>query len=849
MIKVNFDSKLHSKTEFVNELQAQVAHHGLTYHVGPEGPINAKVAIFGEGPGETEARQGRPWVGGAGRLLWDALRPHNIHRANCYASNVVKRQISLSRKGDERHSVTRGELERWITLFNWELQQLNDVQIIFALGNYVLEALAIPGTDKSGITKWRGSVLDHILPNGRPVKVVLSINPAYAIREPTLELPFKQDCHKLHLVSTGRFKPHDVEVLINPTFTQSIDYIDTLIADKLPVSYDLENMYKPFIVCFGLSNNPHHAISINLRDAAANRFTLDEEVKLHLKLQELFNTTRIVAQNANFDAYFTWYMNWVRFNAWADPMLGHHTLYPKLPHDLGFLVTQYTTHPYYKDEGKKWREGGDLDSYWRYNGLDAALTVAVTNRIVRELEQQGLSDFFFNHVMRLAPYLVEATVHGVAIDPDARQRAIVESAAALAEKEKELSRLARYAANGQEVILNWGSSRQVADFWFSDLSLRGRSRSTDAANREHILKNPKTSPAAKEMLTAFAEWKKESKFNSTYASMRLDPDGRFRTVYKQQGVVSAPGRLSSEQNQHGTAMNIQNQPERARQQFIADPGTVFVYFDLAQAEARVVAYLANIEKWKDQFERARLNPGTYDAHRALCAEMYGMPYDETPAKDFDLKSNTHTKRYIAKRCRHGLNYRMQESRLAEVTKLPYHEARQAFSLYHRATPELRAWWGETERLFRINRELWTPMGRRFKILGRLDDDTLRSLVALVPQSTIGDKVKQVWYQSMEDERWPRGKARIALNNHDSLIAISDPDCAELVAKIMVHYAELPIKIRSVWSEVSEDLIIPAEAKISKACYFDEEKRVWVEDETLGVHRWSHLTNLDLGEKL
>ena len=46
-----------------------------------------------------------PFVGGAGHLLWSSLQAYGINRTNVYTTNVVKRQISLSRKGNERHIV------------------------------------------------------------------------------------------------------------------------------------------------------------------------------------------------------------------------------------------------------------------------------------------------------------------------------------------------------------------------------------------------------------------------------------------------------------------------------------------------------------------------------------------------------------------------------------------------------------------------------------------------------------------------------------------------------------------------------------------------------------------------
>jgi DNA polymerase I-like protein with 3'-5' exonuclease and polymerase domains len=283
---------------------------------------------------------------------------------------------------------------------------------------------------------------------------------------------------------------------------------------------------------------------------------------------------------------------------------------------------------------------------------------------------------------------------------------------------------------------------------------------------------------------------------------------------------------------------------------------VFIYFDGAQAEARIVAYRANIPKWKDQFERARKD-GLYDAHRALASEMFKLPYDEIPKADFldknglpekdqkcDHASLRPTKRYIAKRCRHGLNYRMERFRLAEVTGLPYHEAARAFSLYHNTTPELKKWWEQEEKEFKRTKEVFNALGRRLKIIQRLDDEALESLIAFYPQSTLGDKIVQVWYQAEEDDRWPDPMyARVCLNVHDNLVGLAMPKYAKTCLKILKSYAESPILISDAWHRKPEPLIIPAETKMSFPTIAAVDKktgRLMFREDPNGLHRWSHM---------
>ena len=60
-----------------------------TQTVFGEGPAKASVMFVGEQPGDQEDRQGRPFVGPAGRLLDDALAQAEIPRTEAYVTNAV----------------------------------------------------------------------------------------------------------------------------------------------------------------------------------------------------------------------------------------------------------------------------------------------------------------------------------------------------------------------------------------------------------------------------------------------------------------------------------------------------------------------------------------------------------------------------------------------------------------------------------------------------------------------------------------------------------------------------------------------------------------------------------------
>ena len=63
---------------------------GRTNVVPGEGDLHARLMLVGEGPGEQEDLQGRPFVGPAGQLLDRMLAAIGLTRAQVYIANVVK---------------------------------------------------------------------------------------------------------------------------------------------------------------------------------------------------------------------------------------------------------------------------------------------------------------------------------------------------------------------------------------------------------------------------------------------------------------------------------------------------------------------------------------------------------------------------------------------------------------------------------------------------------------------------------------------------------------------------------------------------------------------------------------
>jgi uracil-DNA glycosylase family 4 len=811
-----------SEGKLISEFTSRARAAQLDVRCVGAGKTNSKLVIIGEAIGDKEESMRVPFVGATGQVLWRHLGEIGVKRKDAYCTNVIKRQVSTSVDTDKRVGIPRPELEHWEALLEWELDQLEDPKYILILGNQALKAVI----GEWGITNWRGSVTDAVVGRlRRPVKVICTFNPAHVYRNNQWENIFRFDIYKLKMVMGGSWSEYRINPYINPSPSEAIAYIDKIHEERLPISIDIETMAGE-TACIGLTNNPHSGMCINFREARSNRFTTQEEREVRRKIQDLFSDRecRFVAQNGNFDSYWLWYKDRIRVHKiWFDTLLAHHTLYPRMYHNLGFLTSQYTTHPYYKDEAKTWREGGDINQFWEYNVKDICLTLYIQQKLLKELREQGLEDFFFNHVMRLNPHLVEMTVTGVLVDQKLKEQIAEDIGEEVNKKREEFQHLARQldakrSSSGNDKLhpINPDSSKQVKELYFDRLKLVGRGRSTDEANRRRIIENPTTTPRCITLVKLHSEYKKVKKFHSTYATSGVDEDNRFRCEWKQYGTQKAPGRLSSGHNMWGTAQNLQNQPQQAYPMFRADDGYMFSYFDLSQAEARIVAYQWRVQALIENFERAASEG--IDVHRANASRIFQVSYEDIPTIDRD-EAGSPTTRFLGKKCVHGLNYRMAPLRLAEECGIPLSQGYEAYTAYHRAFPEIRAAWDDTIRRVRTEKMLFTPLGRRMIFMERLDEHSMDSVIAFVPQSTVGDKVASVIYLCHEDPNWPSGEARILINVHDALIAMHKPEHLEVVQSTMQKYAEEPIIIHG------EPVVIPAELKSS------------VPDKD-GVHRWS-----------
>lgn len=103
-----------------------------TQAVPGDGPPDAAIMFIGEGPGYHEDKQGRPFVGAAGKYLDELLGKNGLRRQDVYITNIVKCRPPKNRDPlPDEIAACRPYLDRQIELIN--------PRVIVTLGRFAMQ--------------------------------------------------------------------------------------------------------------------------------------------------------------------------------------------------------------------------------------------------------------------------------------------------------------------------------------------------------------------------------------------------------------------------------------------------------------------------------------------------------------------------------------------------------------------------------------------------------------------------------------------------------------------------------------------------------------------------------------
>ncbi len=793
-----------------------------------EGPKDAKVALVGEALGEQEARLGRPFVGETGQLLDMLLRSIGSTRASYYITNVVKERppnnkishfIQFDNRGRyQGHTKAYDEYE---DILYEELRGLG-ANVIVPLGGVALWAL----TRKTGITKWRGSILYS---EAVRKKVVPTFHPSSA-------LPFRNYLNqRIIMMDLLRVKKESQSPKLNlperildvaPGFYSILMDLKGVFSFAQTIAFDIEVVGNE-VSCISFAMCPDHAVSIPFSQGGNDYFTLDHELEIWRLIAQILENPNIkkIAQNAIFDLSFLYRKYGIVAQNVEDTMIAQGILAPDYPKSLAFLTSMHTREPYYKDSGKeeiknrgRGAKGCD-DDFWRYNAKDSAVTYEIHDKIQKDLEKQGNLKTYQDQVALINP-LIAMQDRGILVNTLALTKARSDAKEAIKLLEAKLHEIVGYD-------INPASTTQLKQYFYNELNIKPyiNRKTGNPSVDETALK--RLARKGIEAASVVLQTRQISTMLSKYYKVSLTDEGRLTGAYRPVGTES--GRLSSSTDIFGFGTNNQNLPASFKTFLISDPGYLIYSVDLGQAENRVVAYIAPEPVMQEAFEK------DIDIHSRTAAAIFDIPEEDVSNEKGsapNLGSGKFSQRFWGKKTNHAFNYGLGAEKFSLMCEIPREQGTKLRNAYMKLYPGIARYWEWIKGQLQADRTLIAGSGRRRKFLGLWNDDLFRKAYSFIPQATVADKLNQQGIRFMyENPLFDKCKLLICI--HDSVgfqIPLSTPisyhaDCLIALKKSLeqpVHWRTkqfvIPADISVGWNLGAglQDVDIPKDANLKES---------------------------------
>jgi len=162
------------------------------------GPVKAKIALIGEAPGADEEKQGRPFVGKAGKNLTELLDTIGLKREEIYITNTVKirpTKISPKTGKDLNRAPNTNEIAFFKPFLMRELEIISP-KFVVTLGNVALNAVS---DKKVSIGECHGKITN----TGLYINVFALYHPAAIIYNQSLKEIYLDDMNSLAAILKG----------------------------------------------------------------------------------------------------------------------------------------------------------------------------------------------------------------------------------------------------------------------------------------------------------------------------------------------------------------------------------------------------------------------------------------------------------------------------------------------------------------------------------------------------------------------------------------------------------------------------------------------------------------------
>ena len=654
----------------------------------PSGSDRPVVYLLGEAPGETEDREGEPFVGKSGDYLRERI-PRSFRRdvrfGNCVRTWPGKGNPEPDPLAIEacRPSVVR------------DLEETKPKAII-GLGNVPLQW----ATGQAGISSWRGRRF--------PIKVGRHVcwfypcfHPAFVLRK----MGEREHLNKRHPSEEERNFDVDVarvfdEIERIPEAVVAEDYLDKIgiingsggaehldrlrvfldrmmLLPRVAMDYETNSLRPYWLAQIGSNNKLEVRHTQRVRDfvpkilsvaigtmkdgvmaaamdhsragwSTANRERAKAMVNRFLHEYQ----GHIIVQNAAFEMEWTgvkfgWQL--VQQIRWDDTYAQSYVLDERgKMHSLdtlsflhfGFHLKQITKHL-----NKSELDRAPVDEVLRYNALDTKYTDGIFYRQREMMRADGLDDYTYTEQVRRTKMTTLTQLRGVMVDQQVSRDLDVSIGKEIDRIEAEMRADPAVAEFEQRFHLDFSPSKNdhvgmiLADvLGFKDVRVK-----TEAGGTKFATDSKTTLPGIDHPLAHLTtEYRTAVKMRSTYVLPNIIPRDE-REVEDGYGTVIYPDGLLHPQfntNRVSTGRtscdspNLQNYPKRVkaklykriRRQLIARPGNWLVSADYGQIEARVIAMLSKDKRFVQALWE------DYDVHLEW-AQRIGMAYPDRVGGD------------------------------------------------------------------------------------------------------------------------------------------------------------------------------------------------------------------------
>jgi uracil-DNA glycosylase family 4 len=742
----------------------------------PQGPPASngerRIALVGEAPGFYEVTKGVPFTGPSGKLLTTVLKHHGVSRSEVMLTNVC-----LCRPADNATPpkaavvACRGRLTNELVA--------NESTSIIALGGTASTLLVDdPGT----ITTLR------IGPPKRPARfltnagladtatVIPTWHPAYCLRN--------ADAFPALVSDIGKLKESNREPWSEPIWRafddpdQALRIIDELGELEGPLVIDIEVGFDKD-VGFDHPNN-YSLLCVGIAYARGRAVVLGESAltfpAVVNALRKLLRSKQLIGHNGKFDLAGL-FPTLGTLELWGDTMLASYVLDERPGgHGLKVLAVEKLGAPKYDDDIKKYipKKGSYANIprpiLYKYNAYDVVCTWDLWELFTASMEREGVRHVH-DFLVKAANQLMFLELNGIAIDKEYMLKLEGEYLARLEVIEQEIADVVIGSTGHLDVPMTGINPRSPMQVKAYLESQNVRVQSTNEETLTALLGRVHEGSACRRFIGAMLKYRRQHKLYSTYiAGIRKRMyRGRIYTTYLLHGTTS--GRLAS---RNPNLQNIVRDKEIRRQFSVTHPDNVLIQCDYANAEARVMATLAQDSYLRDILSNQ--TPG-YKFFNELSDQLYGEGWGK--------EEYIRTKAFF-----YGIAYGRESWSIAQEYGLSATDGERQYREFLGLFPEVMAWQNMVRAQVMSGNPLVSPFGRRRRfwlITEQNKKDVMNEALSYLPQSTASDICLSALIRVRP---MLRGLGFIRLTIHDALVVeckeVQATEVGEILSSVMAE---------------------------------------------------------------